>query len=128
MQFALFDFLDDRGRNIISEWTRELQKPERARLDQKLDMLQQVGNELPPKLLADSGVRHIKKLRINGRVALRPMLCKGPIENDQEFTLLCGAQERDRRLIPPDAVQQAALNRHIVIEDPERRCFHGRIK
>jgi len=129
MQFALFDFLDGRGRNIIREWTRELQRADRARLNQKLDMLEQHGVGLPPGLLSHAGVPHIKKLRITGRKVptLRPMLCQGPINNDEEFTLLQGAVEQDRELVPADALKRAKENREAVVKNPSRRCPHDRV-
>jgi len=105
-----------------------LQKDELAKLNQKLDMLRREP-ELPPQLLAGPlEGKPIHKLRINGRVALRPMLCKGPINNDSEFTLLMGATEKDRVLIPEDAIDQAADRRREVIANPNgRRTPHERV-
>ncbi len=120
-EFTLYDYVDDRGINSFREWTKTLQKEELAKLNQKLDMLRREP-ELPPQLLAGPlEGKPIYKLRIKGRVALRPMLCKGPIDNDSEFTLLMGATERDRVLVPEDAVDQAANRRAEVIANPTRR-------
>jgi len=119
--FTLYDYVDAFGRNSFKEWTKTLQKDELAKLNQKLDMLRREP-ELPPQLLAGPlEGKPIYKLRINGRVALRPMLCKGPISNNSEFTLLMGAAERDRVLIPEDAIDQAADRRTEVIANPKRR-------
>jgi hypothetical protein len=127
-EFALYDYVDGTGRNSFKEWTKTLQKDELAKLNQKLDMLRREP-ELPPQLLAGPlEGKPIYKLRINGRVALRPMLCKGPINNDSEFTLLMGATEKDRVLNPVDAVDQAANRRAEVIANPGRRRIpHERV-
>lgn len=127
-EFTLYDYVDGMGRNSFKEWTKTLQKDELAKLNQKLDMLRREP-ELPPQLLAGPlEGEPIYKLRINGRVALRPMLCKGPINNGSEFTLLMGATERDRVLIPVDAVEQAANRRTEVIANPgRRRTPHERV-
>ena len=127
-EFTLYDYVDGIGRNSFKEWTKTLQKDELAKLNQKLDMLRREP-ELPPQLLAGPlEGKPIYKLRINGRVALRPMLCKGPINNDSEFTLLMGATEKDRVLIPGDAIDQAADRRAEVIANPgRRRTPHERV-
>lgn len=127
MSFTLFDYIDRRGDNDFAIWTRNLPKRERAILNQKLDMLATSGADLGPKLLSDTPSPKIKKIRINGTTALRPMLCKGPIDNDREFTLLLGASERDRKFFPPNALAEAESRRSEVIANPTRRCMHERI-
>lgn len=127
-RWKLYDYVDERGVNSFKEWSSRLEKKDLARLNSKLDML---GKEptLPPQLLAGplEGVP-IYKLRINGRVALRPMLCKGPVDKDAEFTLLFGAFESDRKLVPRDAVSQAEARRQNVIANAkQRRCPHERV-
>jgi hypothetical protein len=126
--FVLYDYVDARGRNDFKAWTEGLQKRDLAKLNQKLDMLRKEPR-LPPGLLAGPlEGRPIYKLRINGQVAFRPMLCKGPIDNDKEFTLLLGAHEQNRVLVPEDAVARAAIRRGEVIADPERRRrLHERV-
>jgi hypothetical protein len=52
------------------------------------------------------------------------MLCKGPINNNIEFTLLYGAREQDRQLIPWDAVERAEIRRQEIINNQLRRCDH----
>ena len=128
MSFKLYDYVDGRGINVIADWTRGLQKPQRASLNVKLDLLASQGRDLPPKLLSDTPSPHIKKIRINGSVALRPMLCKGPINNDDEFTLLVGAIEKDRKFVPPNALPTAIARRTEVSIDPTRRCQHEHVR
>src|SRR5437588_9360141 len=99
--WTLFDYVNEDGVNEIAQWTRRLEKRQRIKLNQKLDMLQKHGPDLPPQLLAGPIFPHIYKLKVKGNVQLRPMLCKGPIIYDEEFTLLLGAIETDDELDRP---------------------------
>lgn len=127
-QWDLYDYVDHRGNNAIKIWAEGLQKIQRAKLNQKLDQLQQHGTELSTGLLSDTTSTDIKKIRIKGNVAVRLMLCKGPISLDTEFTLLLGATERDGRLVPEDAVERAEERRKKIIKEPaKKRCHHDRI-
>jgi hypothetical protein len=88
MIFTLFDYTSENGKNDIKEWTGGLQKAERAKLNAKLDMLALKGHELFPQVLTDTPTPGIQKLRVKGKVQLRPMLCKGPVDKEKEYTLL----------------------------------------
>lgn len=125
--FTLFDYNDENGYNDFKEWTIMLQKVERAKLNAKLDMLEKLGSDLFPQVLTGTDTAGILKLRIKGNVQLRPMLCKGPINSDKEFTLLIGAKERDSCLIPKNADKEADNRKKIITENPNRRCSHERI-
>jgi hypothetical protein len=126
--WAIYDHVDRDGENVIAKWARGLENTQRKKLRAKLDMLTQAGPDLPTQLLSHTGVAHIYKLRVTGNVQLRPMLCKGPIDNESEFTLLLGAIEVGNRLKPSDAAEIAAAIREEVIVDPNnRRCAHERI-
>ena len=127
IKFALFDYTDENGNNDIKEWTLGLEKRERAKLNAKLDMLALQGSELFPEVLTGTPTPGILKLRVKGNVQLRPMLCKGPINNEKEFTLLIGATERDSRLVPDKVDEKANDRKKIIIENPNRRCPHERI-
>lgn len=106
-----------------------LQKDQRAKLKLRLDMLEKHGPGLSTGVLSDTKLPHIKKIRIGGKVAVRLMLCKGPIDNLNEFTLLAGAIEKDRKLIPKNAEQIAELRRQEILVDPiNKRCFHERVE
>ena len=126
-KWRLYDALDDGGHNIIKQWTQNLQKRERVKLNQKLDMLEQYGPDLPPQLLAGPIFDHIYKLKVHGPIQLRPLLCKGPIDNNSEYTLLVGAIEIQWQFEPPDAETRAAINRQAIIDNPLRRCNHERV-
>jgi hypothetical protein len=127
--WRLYDYVDHRGDNDFKRWSLGLQSSDRARLSQKLGMLQKLGPDLPPSLLAGpiKHHAHIYKMRINGQVALRPLLCKGPISNDEEFTLLMGATERDREWQPRNAPAIAGVRRTEILGDLTRRCDHVRV-
>ena len=73
------------------------------------------------------GFRHIYKLKIGGKVRLRPLLCKGPIDNENELTLLMGATERDYRYDPFNAPSTAENRRQEIMVDIRRRCIHVKI-
>jgi hypothetical protein len=128
VKWRVFDYIDSQGRNVMLEWANRLpmQKTERAKLNSKIDLLERVGLDLAPGILADTGNRHIKKLRVRGKVQLRPMLCLGPIILDSEFTFLQGAIEKDYKLIPPDATDRAEENRSDLLAHPGKRCGHER--
>lgn len=127
MIFSLFDYTSENGNNEIKEWTSKLQTKERAKLNLKLDMLASKGHELFPHVLTDTPTPGIQKLRVQGKVKLRPMLCKGPIDNEKEYTLLIGATERDSKFEPKNADKKANERKQIIIKNPNRRCTHERI-
>jgi hypothetical protein len=125
-RWTLYEFLDPRGQGIIEGWVRQerLQKDARARLNAKLDLLEQSGPDLSSGLLAGTKERHIYKLRVKApKLQLRPLLCRGPLAPDAEFTLLLGAIERNNKL-PDNALTQAAAHREIIIQTRNRRRLH----
>lgn len=126
MAYKLYDYVDASGRNLIKSWTESLQKQQRAKLNQKLDLLEKNGDALMPNMLTDSGVPGIQKLRVRGNVQLRPLLCKGPANVDNEYTLLAGAKEVGFKLMP-NGVEDAAQQRKMeVTSDLGRRKKHER--
>jgi hypothetical protein len=126
--WRLFDYLDTHGRNVMQDWADSLpmQRRDRGRLDSKIDMLAKAGDQLPPGLLQNTRCRHIMEIKVNGQVALRPMLCRGPFAMQSEFTFLLGVVERDRRYVPPDAPERAEANKLDLLAHAERRCEHER--
>jgi len=129
-EWMLYDHAHRHGANQFKAWSQCLQKPELAKLNVKLDMLQKHGPDLPPQLLAGPirGHNHIYKLKIKGHVQLRPLLCKGPIRNDEEYSLLIGAIEQGGKLVPAGAAAEAERRRQEIIADPQqRRTLHERV-
>jgi hypothetical protein len=130
MARLLWDFLDNRGFNVINVWGLAQTKRDRGMLNQRFDRLVQVDFALAvgSKLLAGPIHKHVYKMQIHGEVQLRPMLCKGPIKNDDEYTLLLGASERNGKLVPLSAKSDAENNRATVLASPlTRRKAHERI-
>lgn len=126
MPWELFDFTSERGDSLVKEWVaaEKLSRRDVAQLNQKLDMLRVAGPSLPPKLLAGPIYKHIYKLIIHGDRMLRPFLCKGPFEMENEYTLLLGAIEVNSKLDRHPS--EAESNRAILINDPTRRRKHER--
>jgi hypothetical protein len=128
MSFRLFDYVNIQGKNEIKSWTEGLQKTERAKLNARLDMLMQHGEDLFPDILTGTPTPGILKLRVKGKVQLRPMLCRGPVNCGEEYTLLIGVIEKDFQFVPPKADQIADERKSQVKQQPKnRRCDHERV-
>ena len=127
MKYALFDYVTDKGINDFKIWTEKLQKTQRAKLNIRLDMLENKGSDLFPQILTGTNTAGIQKLRVPGKIQLRPMVCKGPINIEKEFTLLIGAIEKQDKLQPKKADQIADKRKKDVIKDEKRRTKHERI-
>lgn len=130
MEYALWDFVDHRGKSVLLQWVANdrLTRRDRAALNQKIQRLAQMDFKLAigTKLLAGPIINHVYKLVIHGDVMLRPMLCRGPIVNETEYTFLLGAVETGGKL-PPRSKEKAVENRRVILNDPTRRCAHQRI-
>jgi hypothetical protein len=125
----LYDYRDRRGRNDIKEWMLGQQVRQRAQVNLKLDMLQKYGDDLGSSVLLRMSATIFKLKGKTKGVQLRPMLCKGPIDEDGEFTILIGAIEVDWELRPPDVVERAGERREEVIaNERERRVPHERVE
>ena len=121
-KWKIYDYVDHRTINLIEQWLyQSLQVQERARMIRKLDALRANGPDLSSELLSDTPSPHIKKLRLNGRVAPRLLLCRGPVDPATEFTLLFGCTERDRVFVPANAIATALEHRDFVTKDPVKR-------
>jgi hypothetical protein len=136
MTWSIFDAVDKNSASNLVVWiSREkITKRDIGQLNQKIDMLERHGPELPPKLLAGpikskrnkKLVSHIYKLIIHGDRMLRPMLCKGPIDVPSEFTMLLGAIEVGRVLDTDSA--DAETIRLSIIGNHELRKNHERYR
>lgn len=127
-KFELFDYRDSKGRNDIQAWMLLQEKRQRGQINLKLDMLRKYGDDLGSKVLLRMSATIFKlKCKTKG-VQLRPMLCRGPIDDNSEFTILIGAREIDWELVPGDAVEKAEGRRTEVVGNPkERRQTHERV-
>ena len=126
-EHALWDFLDTRCRNVILQWVEDerLTKRDRAALNNKIRRLAQMDYALAvqTKLLAGPIYKHVYKLVVHTDRMLRPMLCRGPIDNETEYTFLLGAIEINWKL-PRGSKEQAEGNREVVLSNADRRCIH----
>ena len=97
-------------------------------------MLEQHGPDLPPKILAGpiksekdrKLVSHIYKLKVYTDRMLRPMLCKGPIDSENEFTMLLGAIEKGG-VLDTDS-KDAEQVRLAILANPKLRKDHERYR
>lgn len=136
MSWRIFEYVEWGYQSTIGIWLIEnaITDRDRGRLVQKMDLLAMHGPNLPPGLLAGpikskrnrKMQSHIYKLIIHGDKMLRPMLCKGPIEMDSEYTMLIGAIEVNFKL-DVDA-EDAEMRRTDIIENPDKRRINGRYK
>jgi hypothetical protein len=124
MAYVLYDYADQRG-NRITEWAKGKPKIQLAKLNNRLDTLARAEPDLVTGLLHPAGHPGIWKIKIQGNPKLRPMLCRGPLNNDVEFTLLAGAVETQSVLHPPVAL--AVERRGNVIDTRSMRCPHERL-
>lgn len=132
----IYEFLNEDGKSVIGRWLEDekLTGRDRAALVQKTDMLAMLEPDLHGSVLAGpikskrnpKGPKHIYKLIVHADMMLRPMLCRGPIDNDSEYTFLLGALEIGHKL-DHDA-QEAEDRRQILIANPNRRERNGRYR
>ena len=129
MAWLLYDYRDQRGTNPVREWCEQLQKADLARMNQRIDLLGEKGKDFCPGLAGPlHGSPHLYKIKINGSVAARLLICKGPIRMETEYTLLLGAFEKDDEL-PEGALRTAESYRQAIILNPrDRRGPHERAK
>lgn len=128
MPFLIYDYVNQQGQNKFKEWTSAQQKVPLGKLNEKIDLLSLYGETLFPHMLTDTGVAGILKLRVQGSVKLRPLLCRGPVNNQSEYTLLMGAKEIGSKWEPKGAPSTAAILKAEVIKNPTtRRVTHERV-
>ena len=129
IEMRLWDYTSRTDRNEIREWLCSLSLRDQARVEQKLGLLEHVEFELliHTKCLAGpiDHTKHIYKLRVRGDKNIRLLLCKGPVVMAAEYTLLVGATEPNRDLVPKNAITTALERRSgILANSDERRCLH----
>lgn len=88
-----------------------------GKLEEKIDKLKIVGDELRPVVLAGTDIAGISKIRVQGNPKLRPLLCNGPNDINNDFTLLVGAKEVSDKLVPNGCLNKAETNKTKLIAD-----------
>jgi hypothetical protein len=98
-------------------------------MNRKIDALAKDGKDFCPGLAGPlHGSPHLYKIKVNGRVAARLILCKGPINMETEYTFLLGAFENDDKL-PVGTLEAAEGIREAIKRDGKnRRMLHERVK
>ncbi len=118
MPWNIFDYRDTNGRNLVRRWLQGAGVNLRAKADAKIKILQLMGPNAPPNLLADTKERNVKKLRLLGTDNTRILCCRGPVDFQGEYTLLAAYPEKDSRL-PAGAESTCAKYRANVIANPQ---------
>ena len=120
--WEFFEYVGRAGRREFSLWRLSQPTREQALLDEKMRAVQTFGLQtgcLKGPLLRH---RHLYKIRVQGpERALRPLLCRGPMNMNTEFTLLHPMQEIGGQDTPSTAKGEADRRREELIEDPSRR-------
>jgi hypothetical protein len=112
--------------NAIRAWLKDeaISVAQMASFQEKIDTLEQGGPEMVPGFISETPVApHIYKMKIKGNKGmkqLRPMCCRGPFYSN-EYTILVGAIEKDKKLVPADVKKRAQDYRKALIADPSRR-------
>jgi hypothetical protein len=105
---------------VISDWTRE-DRQRRALKTRLVMLLQADRNQAVGSLMFKTKEEGIYYAKIRGNVALRPRLCLGPKDTDNEVTFLHRATEKDMIVTPRDADKRAAARMKEVLQDDSRR-------
>jgi hypothetical protein len=119
------DYLDDRGRNVIADWIKDLPEAAQTKLESRLLILRGLErNHWNPQyvkpLVGYSGVLEIR-FRSN-RIQYRPLFCFGP--GRRELTLLVGAIEKGDEFEPKGAPTTAQSRRGEIQANPNRVTDH----
>jgi hypothetical protein len=124
--WEFWEYLTRRGDKPFTEWRAGLPSVERAILDEKMRLLEKMGPEVSCLKGPLRGYRHIYKIRVQGpTVALRPLLCLGPINKAGEFTMLSPMTEVGGNDTPSSAKSDAEARRVEIVGDKTRRVRYG---
>ena len=124
-------FLDDRKRDVIREWMKDVKMSAkcRAKMDRWVRYLEATDSEVWHADLIKplKGHSYIYELRIECMgVEYRPLGCFGPNQtpftstNEKQFTLVIGAIEKDDKFIPLQAPETAKGRRILIHNDRSR--------
>jgi hypothetical protein len=126
-EWSVYFYLEGLRRdNCIRKWLERegISSAQIAVFQDKLDTLEESGPELLPGFISETPVaKDILKMKIKGNKGwkqLRPMCCRGPFGRN-EITILCGAVEKDGKLIPGAVKERAQENLKFLKLDPTRR-------
>lgn len=124
----LWEWVDGREKGALS--SENLQAAQQAKLDERLDRIEELESlshdEAKAYIFPFRGA--LKKLKIRGNVALRPILVCGPVDTEHEVTFLLVTTERDGKLMPSNAEVQAKAKSRLndIQVDGQRRQRYER--
>src|SRR6185312_12650132 len=124
LRWQIYCFLSERRSNLIADWLKSerVSAAQRGDFQAKIDLFERGGPDLITGFITETPIAaDIYKMKVKGKVQLRPMACKGPIDLNREYTILLGWIERDRERVPTEVKRKAQENRLIVVNDPTRR-------
>ena len=128
MRREVWEYLRGGTHRVIREWLQDsrVSVKDRAKLDFSLERLRTLDFALvSTKLLAGPlrGGTKLYKLRVRCQNReLRPYLCRGPVGEPLDYTLLQGAIEvEDRRIEPANAEDRAGEHREALLRNPKWR-------
>jgi hypothetical protein len=121
MLWTFLELVTVGGRGVITEWYEEMAMEAQQDFDDLLRYLAVTPRHLwvRPQYAPISGYQGLGKLRFKAnKIQYRPIGFFGP--GLGQFTLLIGAEERNRKWVPRDAPDQAVRRRTIALSDSER--------
>ena len=124
MPIRFRDFVNGRGDNVIHDWLHSLDSKARAKVNSILAHLETeetlTGSRYTHKM---DGTDHIFEVIVDTKgLALRPLFFYGPSKG--EATLVIGAEKKNDRLIPPDALEIAERRRAQVLNGQNETRDH----
>lgn len=121
--------------NLIAEWSRDdVQPAQQARLNVKLGAIEidrnnEGGGVDKPHWVSGPIKRYpnLYEVKVSGNakgVNTRLIVCRGPQNPRAEITLLYGAQEKDGKWVPRNALETASTRYDRLCADARLRCPH----
>ena len=120
IEWRISEYVDERGFPVVSHWfdTDLRNNIVREKFEAKLLLVVAGGPDLALAAIGGTDDRHIDKIRVKGRVAIRVLYCRGP--ESAEITLLAASKENSGQLAP-NTLDRAVERRTALIADPEHR-------
>lgn len=116
-----FEYVDRRGDRVVSDWS--LEKQQRVSLNVWLVRIRRFDREMAinTQIFPCRPLRGVYYVKIRGRVQLRPRVCLGPVDPDQEVTFLERVSKKGGRETP-DRRSSRAPERYLEVRrSPDRR-------
>ena len=127
MARSVWETTENNGDLVISDW--DIPSEIAGKLESRLHLLRRAEVDaagkvnLPHGALAGPniyGQKWIYKLKVNGKQALRPMVCLGPSNKEREWTALARAREQDNDTSEQKSAAVTAASRRQQIIDGKR--------